>query len=53
VVCDERISVGPFLDRWATQNLPGQVSGTTLEDYLHMIRLHLEPAPGPPSAWSA
>ena len=27
-------------------NLPGQVSGTTLDDYTHTIRLHLEPALG-------
>jgi integrase len=46
VVSDDRLSVGQFLNRWATQNLPGQVTGTTLDDYVHMIRLHLEPGLG-------
>jgi integrase len=46
VVADDRLTVGQFLQRWSTQSLPGQVSGTTLDDYTHMIRLHLEPALG-------
>jgi len=46
VVSDDRLTVGQFLSRWATQNLPGQVSGTTLDDYVHMIRLHLDPGLG-------
>ena len=46
VVSDDRMTVGRFLARWSTVNLPGQVSGTTLDDYTHTIRLHLGPALG-------
>ena len=46
VVGDERLTVRAFLNRWVTTNLPGSVTGTTLDDYGHMVRLHLEPALG-------
>lgn len=46
VVADDRITVGAFLDRWVTSNLSGNVTGTTLDDYGHTVRLHLEPALG-------
>ncbi|MHB1739150.1 MAG: tyrosine-type recombinase/integrase [Actinomycetes bacterium] len=46
VVADDRLSVGAFLDRWVTTNLAGNVTGTTLDDYAHTVRLHLEPALG-------
>jgi hypothetical protein len=46
VVPDDRMTVGHFLARWSTVNLPGQVSGTTLDDYTHTVRLHLGPALG-------
>jgi integrase len=40
------LTVGVFLDRWASVNLPGTVTGTTLDDYRDTIRLHLAPALG-------
>ncbi|GAB1688683.1 tyrosine recombinase XerC [Krasilnikovia sp. M28-CT-15] len=43
---DDRLSVGAFLDRWWSVNLPGQVAPSTLDDYGDMIRLHLRPALG-------
>ncbi len=46
VVADGRLTVRAFLDRWVTTNLPGNVTGTTLDDYAHMVRLHLSPALG-------
>jgi integrase len=46
VVNDDRLTVGQFLDRWVKVNLPGNVSGTTLDDYSHTVRLHLAPALG-------
>jgi len=44
VVTDDRITVGAFLDRWRTLNLPGSVASGTLDDYADTIRLHLAPA---------
>ncbi|MGH9121504.1 MAG: tyrosine-type recombinase/integrase [Acidimicrobiales bacterium] len=46
VVTDERLTVGAFLTRWLTVNLPGNIASTTLDDYLSTVRLHLEPALG-------
>lgn len=46
VVTDDRITVGSFLERWLTVNLPGSVAGGTLDDYADTIRLHLAPALG-------
>jgi integrase len=46
VVTDDRITVGAFLERWLTVNLPGSVAGGTLDDYADTIRLHLAPALG-------
>jgi integrase len=46
VVSDDRLTVGAFLGRWAEANLPGTVTGTTLDDYRHTVRLHLSPALG-------
>jgi integrase len=46
VVTDDRITVGAFLERWLTVNLPGSVAGGTLDDYADTVRLHLEPALG-------
>lgn len=46
VTADDRLTVGAFLDRWVSTNLPGNVSGTTLDDYGHTVRLHLTPALG-------
>lgn len=46
VVADDRLTVGAFLDRWVKTNLPGSVTGTTLDDYSHTVRLHLAPALG-------
>lgn len=46
VVADDRLMVGAFLDRWVASNLPGNVTGTTLDDYGHTVRLHLDPALG-------
>jgi hypothetical protein len=41
IVSDDRMTIGHFLARWSTVNLPGQVSGTTLDDYT------LPPTPQP------
>ena len=46
VVADDRITVGQFLARWLAVNAPGSVSGSTLDDHSHTIRLHLEPTLG-------
>lgn len=46
VVSDDRLTVGAFLGRWAEVNLPGAVTGTTLDDYRHTVRLHLSPTLG-------
>ena len=46
VVSDDRLTVGAFLRRWAEVNLPGAVTGTTLDDYRHTVRLHLSPQLG-------
>ena len=46
VVADERITVGQFLSRWLKVNAPGSVSSSTLDDYGHTVRLHLEPTIG-------
>jgi integrase len=46
VVTDDRITVGQFLNRWLQVNVPGNVAGSTLDDYLLTVRLHLEPALG-------
>lgn len=46
VVADDRITVGQFLARWLSVNAPGTVSGSTLDDYSHTVRLHLEPTLG-------
>ncbi|MHB1534146.1 MAG: tyrosine-type recombinase/integrase [Acidimicrobiales bacterium] len=46
VVADDRITVGQFLTRWLKVNAPGTVSGSTLDDYSHTVRLHLEPTLG-------
>src|SRR5579872_6712167 len=46
VVTDDRVTVGAFLDRWVTVNLPGSIAGGTLDDYADTIRLHLAPALG-------
>ncbi|MGH9068718.1 MAG: hypothetical protein ACRD0J_14700 [Acidimicrobiales bacterium] len=45
-MADDRLTVGVFLDRWVSISLPGNVSGTTLDDYAHTVRLHLKPALG-------
>ena len=45
-VPDDRLTVGAFLDRWVTRNLPGQISDVTLDSYANTVRLHLEPAFG-------
>lgn len=45
-VPDDRLTVGAFLDRWVTRNLPGQISDVTLDSYANTVRLHLEPALG-------
>ena len=46
IVSDDRISVSQFLDRWLRINVPGSVTGGTLDDYAHTVRLHLEPTLG-------
>lgn len=46
VVADNRITVAQFLARWLKVNVPGTVSGSTLDDYGHTVRLHLEPTLG-------
>ena len=46
VVADDRITVSQFLARWLAVNAPGSVSGSTLDDHSHTIRLHLEPTLG-------
>ena len=43
---DDRLTVGAFLDRWVTRNLPGQISDVTLDSYANTVRLHLDPAFG-------
>lgn len=43
---DDRLTVGAFLARWVTSNLPGQISDVTLDSYANTVRLHLEPAFG-------
>lgn len=45
-VPDDRLTVGAFLDRWLTVNLPGTVAESTEDDYNDTIRLHLVPAIG-------
>jgi integrase len=46
VVADDRITVAQFLNRWLQVNLAGSVAGSTMDDYAHTIRLHLEPSLG-------
>jgi integrase len=46
VVSDDQITVGQFLTRWIETNLPGNVAGSTLDDYAHTVRLHLDPPLG-------
>ncbi len=43
---DDRLSVGDFLARWLSINLPGHVAPSTLGDYDDTVRLHLIPALG-------
>lgn len=43
---DDRLSVGAFLDRWLSVNLPGHLAPSTLDDYAGTVRLHLRPALG-------
>ncbi|HEY6595107.1 MAG TPA: tyrosine-type recombinase/integrase [Asanoa sp.] len=38
---DDRLTVGEYLDRWLSVNLPGQVAPSTLDDYGDTVRLHL------------
>jgi hypothetical protein len=45
-VPDDRLSVGDFLDRWLSVNLPGHVAPSTLDDYADTVRLHLRPGLG-------
>lgn len=45
-VPDDRLSVGAFLDRWLSVNLPGHVAPSTLDDYADTVRLHLGPGLG-------
>ena len=52
VVSDDRMTVGRFPGPMVDSvGLPGQVSGTTLDDYTHSIRLHLGPASGAQKRW--
>jgi integrase len=46
VVSDDRINVAQFLDRWLRVNISGSVAGSTMDDYAHTVRLHLEPGLG-------
>src|SRR6201996_5331248 len=46
VVPDDKLTVGAFLDRWLTVNLPGTVSESTEDGYVVQVRLHLKPALG-------
>jgi integrase len=46
VVTDDQITVERFLDRWQKINLPGTISGSTLDGYANTIRLHLLPTLG-------
>lgn len=45
-VTDDRLTVAAFLARWLEVNLPGTVSGSTLDDYADTVRLHLTPGIG-------
>ena len=42
----DQITVEQFLDRWLKINLPGTISGSTLDGYHDTVRLHLVPALG-------
>jgi integrase len=43
---DDSLTVGAFLARWLTVNLPGSVAESTEDDYNDTVRLHLIPALG-------
>jgi integrase len=43
---DGRLTVGTFLDRWLSVNMPGRVAQSTLDGYEDTVRLHLKPALG-------
>ena len=40
------MTVGVFLDRWLSVNMPGSVADSTEDDYNDTVRLHLKPALG-------
>ena len=45
-ITDDQVTVEKFLDRWLKINLPGTISGSTLDGYHDTVRLHLVPALG-------
>jgi len=46
IVPNDRLTVGAFLDRWLSVNVPGSVAESTEDDYNDTARLHLKPALG-------
>lgn len=45
-VSNDQLTVAQFLTRWVTVTLPGNVAGSTLDDYADTVRLHLVPVLG-------
>jgi hypothetical protein len=43
---DDRLTLGGFLHRWLTVNIPGSIADSTLDNYVDTVRLHLEPMLG-------
>jgi integrase len=46
IVPNDLLTVGAFLDRWLSVNVPGTVTESTEDDYNDTVRLHLRPALG-------
>jgi integrase len=46
IIPDDTLTVGAFLDRWLTVNVPGTVAESTEDDYRDTVRLHLSPGLG-------
>jgi hypothetical protein len=44
IVPDDHLTVGAFLDRWLSVNIPGTLAESTEDDYNDTVRLHLRPA---------
>ena len=42
----DRLTVGAFLDRWLSVNIPGTIAESTEDDYNDTVRLHLRAALG-------